>query len=187
MNNPILPESWRYSLQLCFSGLWCLIAIKHLPLLECALPFLYINMSRKCHVWEQGYQTLGKHQNQGTPDHRGSAKWRLAGQPQWTVKTILLCSSWEVLNEQAECNLSRSICGCLSLLNLIPKLHGQSKCDKQAAKWIITKTLLFLIQVSFVFGVQRWKLSITSSISSSGWYQIPLVDFYDGLQLKWFK
>lgn len=35
---------------------------------------------------------------------------------------LLLCSSWEVLNEQVECNLSRSICGCLSLLNLIPKL-----------------------------------------------------------------
>lgn len=67
--------SWKAgeSLELWFSSLWGSIAIKHLPLPEWALPpFLYINVSRKCHVWEQGYRTLGKQrQNRGSRTTEG--------------------------------------------------------------------------------------------------------------------
>lgn len=70
----ITSYSWlKWTVGSWFSGLWCLIAIKHLPFLEYALPFLYINMSGKCHVWEQGYQSPGKqHQNQGRQTTEGA-------------------------------------------------------------------------------------------------------------------
>lgn len=38
---------------------------KRSPSLERALPFLNIDMSRKCHDWVQGYQTLEKQHRNG--------------------------------------------------------------------------------------------------------------------------
>lgn len=53
--------------------------MERLPLQECVLLFPNINMSRKRHVWVQGYQTLEKQQRHGGEGDTGSSKWGSGG------------------------------------------------------------------------------------------------------------
>lgn len=107
---------------MCFSNLWCLIAIEHLPLLECA-PISLHQYVKKMSCLRVGLPNTWNTSESKNTDHRGSAKQTCrSASVNCENYTLVLELGSSTVTEQAECNLSRSICGCLSLLNLIPKL-----------------------------------------------------------------
>lgn len=89
------------------------------PLQERALPFLNIDMSRKCHDWVQGYQTLEKQHRNG---RGGGAENRdLVGSAPAKCESYIPVLGG-LASERTDCNLSRSI--GLTLLKPTPKLFA---------------------------------------------------------------
>lgn len=91
---------------------------------------------RKCHVWVQGYQTLEKqHQNGGEGDRESSKMGIWWGQPS------VNCENCIPVFQPSFC-LSRLQPLQINLTNFVKAASQSSrlsKCDKQAAKSIMTK------------------------------------------------
>lgn len=141
------------------------------------LPFLNINMSRKCHVWVQGCQTLEKqHQNgrEAAPnrDLVGSASVNCEN-----YIPVFLCFCPNRLQP-----LQISGTNFVKADSQTPHL---SKCDKQVAKSITTEPFSFLTRD--VLSVCGPGGGITASTSSGGCIKLLWQKSAVGLRLERFK